>query len=120
MLTSQQSLETAFRADAIEHRDIPVLGQDSVQRCIELFFDSAEIPNFVILDGKFIRSSPPKIKTGCACIAGDNGPIFIRVRGETLLDKREGWQLPDIDYSGLEKRLEALTLLARSLYSSRR
>jgi hypothetical protein len=109
-------LAELFRADAKEHQNIPSLNKDSKQRCLEFFFDNARVPNFVVLDGKIIQAILPK-KTRCFCLAGDEGPIFIQVFGETLLDKRGDWELPDLDYSDLQEKLDLLIKKAQSFYS---
>lgn len=102
--------------DAKEHQNIPCLNKDSKQSCLEFFFDNASVPNFVILDGKIIKADLPE-KTGCFCLAGDEGPIFIQVNGKTLLDKRGDWELPQIDYSSLQEKMDSLTKKAQSFYS---
>lgn len=102
--------------DAKEHQDIPSLNKNSNQQCLEFFFDNSKIPNFVVLNGRITQATPPA-KTGCVCVAGDDGPIFIQVFGKTLLDKRGDWQFPDLDYSPLQEKMDLLSKKTKSFYA---
>jgi hypothetical protein len=113
---STQELSKIARQNAEEYRDTPQLNPDAMVRCIEFFIDDAEMPNYVLFDGELVYANKPKT-SGVLQIFGNDGPIFISVDRETLLNKMKNWSLPKIRFTSIEEKFKELEQQVKAISS---
>jgi hypothetical protein len=111
---SKQVLSQIAAQNADEYKDIPQLSPDAIVKCIEFFFDDADVPNYVLFDDELIYANKPEL-AGVMQIWGDGGPILITVNGEELLNKKENWSLPTIKFISIDDILLQLETRIGSL-----
>ncbi len=114
MTYSMQKLAEIARQNAEEYKDAPQLAPDTVVKCIEFFFDDAEMPNYVLFNDELVYANPPKT-SGVMQIFGDGGPIFISVNREPLLNRMKNWSLPEIKYTSIEEKFRELEERVKAL-----
>jgi hypothetical protein len=116
-----QSHSDVARQNAEKFQYLPPLKPDSKHRCLEFFFDSPEVPNYVIFEGQLILSIPMRSKSSVVQIMGDDGPIYIQVKEGILQNRMKNWKIPFLSYSMLHNECAALeaalkTIKAIALY----
>ena len=114
MTYSIQKLSEIARQNAEEYKDAPQLEPDATVRCIEFFFDDAEMPNYVLFNGELVYANRPKT-SGVMEIFADSGPIFISVNREPLLNKMKHWSLPEIKFTSIEEKFKELEERVKAL-----
>jgi hypothetical protein len=114
MTYSTQSHSDIARQNAEEYKDAPQLEPDAIVRCIEVFVDNAEMPNYVLFDGELVYANKPKT-SGVMQIFGDGGPILITVNREPLLNKMKYWSLPEIKFTSIEEKFKELEERVKAL-----
>lgn len=114
MTYSMQNLSEIARQNAEEYKDAPQLEPDAVVKCIEFFFDDAEIPNYVLFNSELVYANKPKT-SGVMQIFGDGGPILITLNREPLLNRMKNWSLPEIKFTSIEEEFKELEERVKAL-----
>jgi hypothetical protein len=90
---SAQILSDTAHENALAYEYLVHVVPNSEQVCLEFFFDDLEEPNFIVMNGNLLKSSPVLNKTGTLQIWGDDGPLYIQADWKPLFSRK--WRLPE-------------------------
>jgi hypothetical protein len=96
------------RQNAETNQHLLPLKLDSKQKCLEFFFDSPEIPNYVIFENELIVLSRRKDRTSPFQMFGDDGPLYIQSDQKILLNRIENWIIPSLSLRVIYRECDAL------------